>query len=275
MVEDLIWEKITRELKEPFRNTHVDEYACCQVQYMMEVNVYALRKEMKEIHATINNDLKFPNGKLTHVGLERMYMFVLCLLVASCSQEHFKGNALDPRIPALGEKESKEQDAKKAYGSGEKSSIASNYGSYVSTQQIDTAYADPLDTAYQPSDTVAEADSSYLILVLDFRILSEEDTTRIMTELNLKECMKKAQAESSFTKPNTNDVMNIKLNKEFLMNLQSNAYHGMFDEDVIDHIAKVLEILDLVETPCVDSHRLRMKVFYLSLADDARQLWIN
>ncbi|GKC96681.1 hypothetical protein Tco_1162123 [Tanacetum coccineum] len=32
MVEDLIWEKITRELKEPFCNTHVDEYACCQVQ---------------------------------------------------------------------------------------------------------------------------------------------------------------------------------------------------------------------------------------------------
>ncbi|GKA30569.1 hypothetical protein Tco_0716874 [Tanacetum coccineum] len=85
MVEDLIWEKITRELKEPFRNTHVDEYACCQVQYMMEVNVYALRKEIQEIHATINNNLK-------------------------------------------GEKESKEQDAKKAYGSGEKASIASNYG---------------------------------------------------------------------------------------------------------------------------------------------------
>ncbi|GJR40663.1 retrovirus-related pol polyprotein from transposon TNT 1-94 [Tanacetum coccineum] len=38
---------------------------------------------------------KFPNGKLTHVGIEHSYMFVgyvvLCLLVASCSQEHLEG----------------------------------------------------------------------------------------------------------------------------------------------------------------------------------------
>ncbi|GJX58767.1 hypothetical protein Tco_0290157 [Tanacetum coccineum] len=49
----------------------------------------------------------------------------------------------------------------------------------------------------------------------------------------------------------------------------------MFDEDVVDHIAKVLELLDLIKIPGVDSHRLRMKVFPLSLADDARQWWIN
>ncbi|GKC04886.1 hypothetical protein Tco_0996496 [Tanacetum coccineum] len=33
----------------------------------------------------------------------------------------------------------------------------------------------------------------------------------------------------------------------------------MFDEDVVDHIAKVLEVLDLIKIPGVDSHRLRMK----------------
>ncbi|GKB88924.1 hypothetical protein Tco_0961196 [Tanacetum coccineum] len=49
----------------------------------------------------------------------------------------------------------------------------------------------------------------------------------------------------------------------------------MFDEDVVDHIAKVLELLDLMKIPGVDSHRLRMKVFPLSLAEDARQWWIN
>ncbi|GJV30787.1 hypothetical protein Tco_1391187 [Tanacetum coccineum] len=49
----------------------------------------------------------------------------------------------------------------------------------------------------------------------------------------------------------------------------------MFDEDVVDHIAKVLKILDLIEISYVDSHQLRMKVFPLSLADDARQWWIN
>ncbi|GKD10060.1 hypothetical protein Tco_1189745 [Tanacetum coccineum] len=34
----------------------------------------------------------------------------------------------------------------------------------------------------------------------------------------------------------------------------------MFDEDVVDHIAKVLELLDLIKIPGVDSHRLRMKM---------------
>ncbi|GKC24698.1 hypothetical protein Tco_1026848 [Tanacetum coccineum] len=57
MVEDPIWEKISRKLKEPICNTHVDKCVCCQVQHMKEENVYALRKEMREIHASINNDL--------------------------------------------------------------------------------------------------------------------------------------------------------------------------------------------------------------------------
>ncbi|GKD25762.1 uncharacterized mitochondrial protein-like protein [Tanacetum coccineum] len=49
----------------------------------------------------------------------------------------------------------------------------------------------------------------------------------------------------------------------------------MLHEDVMDHIAKVLEMLDLINIPGVDSHQLRMKVFPFSLADDARQWWIN
>ncbi|GJV84397.1 hypothetical protein Tco_1524295 [Tanacetum coccineum] len=49
----------------------------------------------------------------------------------------------------------------------------------------------------------------------------------------------------------------------------------MFDEDAVDHIAKVLKMLDLINIPGVDSHRLRMKVFLLSLADDAKQWWIS
>nr|GEX63647.1 hypothetical protein [Tanacetum cinerariifolium] len=58
--------------------------------------------------------------------------------------------------------------------------------------------------------------------------------------------------------------------KEFLVELKNDAYYGMFDEDVVDHIAKVLELLDLIKIPGMDSHRVRMKVFPLSLADDAR-----
>ncbi|GJX32256.1 hypothetical protein Tco_0242111 [Tanacetum coccineum] len=96
-----------------------------------------------------------------------------------------------------------------------------------------------------------------------------------MAEPILKKYMEKAQAESNPTEPNTDDDINIEPSKEFLMELKNNVYHRMFDEDVVDHIAKVLEILDLIKIPSVDSHRLRMKVFPLSLADDARQWWIN
>nr|GEW20338.1 hypothetical protein [Tanacetum cinerariifolium] len=59
--------------------------------------------------------------------------------------------------------------------------------------------------------------------------------------------MENAQAESN--KPNFDDDINIKLSKEFLNELKNNAYHGMFDEDVVDHIAKVLELLDLIKIP--------------------------
>ncbi|GKB53540.1 hypothetical protein Tco_0904293 [Tanacetum coccineum] len=73
-----------------------------------------------------------------------------------------------------------------------------------------------------------------------------------MAESIIKEYVEKAQTESNLS--NTNDDINIELSKELLMELKSNAYHGMFDEDVVDHIAKV---------------------FSLSLADDARQWWID
>ncbi|GJX17239.1 hypothetical protein Tco_0218071 [Tanacetum coccineum] len=105
IVEDTILDKISSKLEEPLRNTHVDEYVCCQVQHMTEENVHAFHTKMQEIHASINNDLKIPNGKLTHVGLAQVYMFVacvvLCLLVARCSQEYLKGDTLNPWIIAL------------------------------------------------------------------------------------------------------------------------------------------------------------------------------
>ncbi|GJU17390.1 hypothetical protein Tco_1145356 [Tanacetum coccineum] len=95
--------------------------------------------------------------------------------------------------------------------------------------------------------------------------------TRSIRQPILKKYTESAQAESNPTEPNTDDDINIELSKEFLMELKNNAYHGMFDEDVVDHIAKVLELVDLIKIPGVDSHQLRMKVFLLSLADDARQ----
>ncbi|GKA34960.1 hypothetical protein Tco_0721389 [Tanacetum coccineum] len=84
--------------------------------------------------------------------------------------------------------------------------------------------------------------------------------------------------ENTGTKLNlsiTGNDINIELNKEFLEELQKNTYHGWIDEDVVNHIAKVLEMVDLIHIPGVDSHQLRMKVFPLSLTDDAWQWWKN
>ncbi|GJS13835.1 hypothetical protein Tco_0408307 [Tanacetum coccineum] len=96
-----------------------------------------------------------------------------------------------------------------------------------------------------------------------------------MAELFLNKSMEKAQTESNLSITNTNNDMNIKLSKEFFTEFQNNAYHVIHHEGVMDHIAMVLEMLDLINIPGVDSHQSRIKVFPLSLADDARQCWIN
>ncbi|GJR13695.1 hypothetical protein Tco_0796347 [Tanacetum coccineum] len=58
IVEDPIWDTISCKLEEPSRDIHVDEFVCCQVQHMTEENIYSLRKEMREVHASINKDPK-------------------------------------------------------------------------------------------------------------------------------------------------------------------------------------------------------------------------
>ncbi|GKD55441.1 hypothetical protein Tco_1288828 [Tanacetum coccineum] len=56
-----------------------------------------------------------------------------------------------------------------------------------------------------------------------------------MAELISKKYMEKAQTESHLS-ITSNDI-NIELSKEFLEELQVNAYHEWIDEDVINHIA--------------------------------------
>ncbi|GKF10940.1 hypothetical protein Tco_0048866, partial [Tanacetum coccineum] len=95
----------------------------------------------------------------------------------------------------------------------------------------------------------------------------------VMAELISEEYIVNAQNESNLSITGNN--INIELSDEFLVELQMNTYCGWIDEDVMDHIAKVLEMIDLIYIPGVDSHQLRMKIFPLSLADDAKQWWIN
>ncbi|GKC36999.1 hypothetical protein Tco_1049383, partial [Tanacetum coccineum] len=86
---------------------------------------------------------------------------------------------------------------------------------------------------------------------------------------NFKGMHEKAQAESNLAILKTKNDVKIEISEEFLMELRK--YCRMDDEDVVKHIAKALEILDLIKTPNVDTYRLCMMVFPLSRAGDARQ----
>ncbi|GJT84097.1 hypothetical protein Tco_1058439 [Tanacetum coccineum] len=79
-----------------------------------------------------------------------------------------------------------------------------------------------------------------------------------MTELILRECMEKAQDKSSPAKPKIDNNVKIELSKEHLKELRNNTYGGTKDEDVVDHIANVLEIRNLIKTPDMDTDRLRV-----------------
>ncbi|GJY83650.1 hypothetical protein Tco_0497026 [Tanacetum coccineum] len=105
------------------------------------------------------------------------------------------------------------------------------------------------------------------------KLTYDESLGLIRQKLISEEYIVNAQNESNLS-ITYNDI-NIELNKEFLVELHKNAYHGWIDEDVMEHIAKVLEMIDLIYIPGVDSHQLRMKVFPLSLADDAKEWWIS
>ncbi|GJY82873.1 hypothetical protein Tco_0496249 [Tanacetum coccineum] len=94
-----------------------------------------------------------------------------------------------------------------------------------------------------------------------------------MAEPILSDNMEKAPTESNIS-ITSNDI-NIELSKEFLVELRKNMYHGTYNEDVVDHIAKVLKMVDLIYVPSADSHQLRIKIFPLSLADDAKEWWIS
>ncbi|GKC08600.1 hypothetical protein Tco_1000210 [Tanacetum coccineum] len=94
-----------------------------------------------------------------------------------------------------------------------------------------------------------------------------------MAEPILNENMEKSQSESNLS-ITSNDIK-IDLSKEFLVELRKNMYHGTHYKDVVDHIAYALKMVDLIYVPGVDSHQLQMKVFPLSLTDDAKEWWIS
>nr|GEV92378.1 hypothetical protein [Tanacetum cinerariifolium]GEV97737.1 hypothetical protein [Tanacetum cinerariifolium] len=67
----------------------------------------------------------------------------------------------------------------------------------------------------------------------------------------------------------------LKIGDEFLKILQNNAFNGMNEGDVTDHIVKVLEIKEWIKMPNVEKNELRLHVFSKSLSGDAETWWNN
>ncbi|GJS44374.1 hypothetical protein Tco_0569417 [Tanacetum coccineum] len=63
----------------------------------------------------------------------------------------------------------------------------------------------------------------------------------------------------------------LKIGDEFLKILEDNAFSGMDEGDVTDHIAKVLEITEWIKMPDVDKNELRLYVFSKSLSGNAKK----
>ncbi|GJU83134.1 hypothetical protein Tco_1285499 [Tanacetum coccineum] len=66
----------------------------------------------------------------------------------------------------------------------------------------------------------------------------------------------------------------LKISDEFLKILQDNAFNGMDGGDIINHIARVLEIIEWIKIPNVEINELRLHVFLKSLSGDAKT-WNN
>ncbi|GJT75242.1 hypothetical protein Tco_1041967 [Tanacetum coccineum] len=89
-----------------------------------------------------------------------------------------------------------------------------------------------------------------------------------------KPILNKAQ-EQNLAKPRNKSNVKFEFSKELLTELQNNTFSGRCEKDVIGHIFKVLEILDLVKIAGVDPFQLRMKAFPLSLSKDVKKWWMN
>ncbi|GKE37331.1 hypothetical protein Tco_1460736 [Tanacetum coccineum] len=83
--------------------------------------------------------------------------------------------------------------------------------------------------------------------------------------------LNEARAEQNFVEPSIESNVKYELGEELLKELRSNTYSRRVEEDVVGHIAKILEILDLIKIASVDPFQLRMKTFPLSLSGDARK----
>ncbi|GJR72215.1 hypothetical protein Tco_0084580 [Tanacetum coccineum] len=120
-------------------------------------------------------------------------------------------------------------------------------------QQTHTTYSNELNTTYRSSDTVQSKAKTGTMTKHASK--SNYDSDNVTHELNKKTM--------------------IEIRDEFVKILQDNAFNRIDGGDVIDHIAKVLEIFEWIKIPNVDKNQLRLHVFPISLSGRAKVWWDN
>nr|GEV76148.1 hypothetical protein [Tanacetum cinerariifolium] len=88
-------------------------------------------------------------------------------------------------------------------------------------------------------------------------------------ENNAKDIMR------SDTNSPINEEHGLKIKEEFLKILRDNAFNGMDGGDIINHISKILEIIEWIKIPSVDKNELRLLVFLKSLSGDAKKCKVS
>ncbi|GJR31952.1 hypothetical protein Tco_1108184 [Tanacetum coccineum] len=68
--------------------------------------------------------------------------------------------------------------------------------------------------------------------------------------------LNEAQAEQNLAKPSIESNVKYELGEELLKELRRNTYSGKVEEDVVGHIAKILEVPDLIKIAGVDPDKV-------------------
>ncbi|GJZ20935.1 hypothetical protein Tco_0557974 [Tanacetum coccineum] len=131
-------------------------------------------------------------------------------------------------------------------------------------QQTYTAYSRQLNTAYLSSDTVTVVSGNRLTRAM----------TNVTTELIIREILEKAVTNSNSKLTETWIDLD-ELCKKIFKDLQCHAFSRTEEEDVVDHIADFLKILDPIKITIFDTNQLRINIFPLSLTGDAKIWWLN
>ncbi|GKF97092.1 hypothetical protein Tco_0292913, partial [Tanacetum coccineum] len=81
--------------------------------------------------------------------------------------------------------------------------------------------------------------------------------------------------DSDNTTHSANLSAKFKIGEEFLKILRDNTFNGVDKDDIIDHMAKVLEISDWIKIPNVDHNQILLHIFLISLSGHAKEWWDN